>query len=106
MSVKTPPPWAKPLPENCWQLLVYVQPGAKKSEIAGEMEGRLRLRIAAQAIDNKANKALTVFVAKCLGVRPSRVSLESGETSRKKTLKVLDLPEPDWSALGAPGVPS
>ena len=100
------PPWAKPLEEHCWQLLIYVQPGAKKSELAGEMEGRLRLRIAAQAIDNKANKALVNFVAKCLGVRPNRVSLEAGETSRKKTLKVSNVPEPDWNALGVPDVPS
>ena len=100
------PPWAKPLAENSWHLLLYVQPGAKKSEIAGEMDGRLRLRIAAQAVDNKANKALIGFMAKLLGVRQSRVSLESGDTSRKKTLKVTDLPEPDWNALGVPDVPS
>jgi len=78
----------------------------KKSEVAGEMEGRLRFRIAAQAVDNKANKALTTFVAKLLGVRPNRVSLENGETSRKKTLKILDLSEPDWNALGVSDVPS
>ena len=100
------PAWAKPLPENCWQILVYVQPGAKKNEVAGEMEGRLRLRIAAQAVDNKANKALIAFVANLLGVRGNRVSLESGETSRKKMLKVLDLSEPNWNALGVPDVPS
>ena len=72
----------------------------------GEMDGRLRLRIAAQAVDNKANKALTIFMAKILGVRPNRVSLEAGDTSRKKTLRVSDLPEPDWNALGVPDVPS
>ncbi len=100
------PAWAKPLGNGRWQLLVYVQPGAKKNEVAGEMDGRLRLRIAAQAVDNKANKALTGFVATLFGVRPNRVSLESGETSRKKTLTVCELPEPDWSALGVPDVPS
>ncbi len=98
------PPWAKPLAGNCWQILVHVQPGAKKNEVAGEMEGRLRLRIAAQAVDNKANKALTAFVAKLLGVRPNRVSLESGEASRKKTLKVSNLSEPNWNAVGVPDV--
>lgn len=100
------PPWAKPLGDGTWHLFVYVQPGAKKSEVAGSMEGRLRLRIAAQAVDNKANKALTVFMAKLLGVKQNRVSLESGMMSRKKTLKVSDLTEPDWNALGVPDVPS
>jgi len=107
MNGKVPlPPWVNPLGENAWLLLVYVQPGAKKSEVAGEMNGRLRLRIAAQPVDNKANKALMAFVAKLLGVRSNRVSLESGDTSRRKTLKVLDLPEPDWNALGVSDVPS
>ncbi|MCC8193960.1 MAG: DUF167 domain-containing protein [Deltaproteobacteria bacterium] len=101
-----PPSWARPLADNSWRLLVYVQPGAKKNEVAGEMDGRLRLRIAAQAVDNKANKALMAFVAALLGVRPNRVSLEAGDTSRKKTLRVFDLPEFDWNALGVPDVPS
>lgn len=100
------PPWAKSLGDGAWHLFVYVQPGAKKSEVTGTAEGRLRLRIAAQAVDNKANKALIVFLAKLLGVKQNRVRLESGGTSRKKTLKVSDLTELDWSALGVPDVPS
>lgn len=87
-------------------MFVQVQPGAKKSEVTGEADGRLRLRIAAQAVDDKANKALTAFVAKILGIRPNRVSLESGGTSRKKTLKIEGLSEIDWNALGVPYVPS
>ena len=100
------PPWAKPMGNETWHLLVHVQPGAKKSEVAGELDGRLRLRIAAQAVDNKANKALTAFMAKILGVRQNRVSLESGDTSRKKTLRIEGLSELDWNALGVPDVPS
>ena len=86
--------------------MLHVQPGAKKSELAGEMEGRLKLRIAAQAVDNKANKAVVVFVAKLLGVRPRNVRLESGDMSRKKTLVVSDIREFDWNALRVPDVPS
>lgn len=82
------PPWLRPKGDGVWQLLVHVQPGAKKSELAGEMDGRLKLRIAAQAVDNKANKALTAYVAKILGVRPRDVSLENGDASRRKTLLV------------------
>ena len=106
MIGNAPPPWARSMGNGNWQLLVYVQPGAKKSEVAGEMEGRLRLRIAAQAVDNKANKALTAFVAKLLGVRPNRVRLEGGETSRKKTLLVSEITELNWNALCVPDVPS
>lgn len=100
------PPWVKSLGNENWHLLVHVQPGVKKNDVAGEMDGRLRLRIAAQAVDNKANKALTAFVAETLGVRPNRVSLVNGGTSRKKTLRIEGLPEFDWDALGVPDVPS
>lgn len=100
------PQWVRRVDAGTWKILVHVQPGAKKSETAGEMDGRLRVRVAAQAVDNKANKALTAFVAKMLGVRASRVRLESGDTSRKKTLVVTDTPELDWSVLSAPDVPS
>lgn len=100
------PPWVRYVGDDSWQLLLYVQPGAKKNAVAGEMDGRLRLRIAAQAVDNKANKALTAYVAKLLQIRPNRVRLESGDTSRKKTLTVYDLPGFDWNALGVSNVPS
>lgn len=100
------PPWVRYVGDDSWQLLLYVQPGAKKNAVAGEMDGRLRLRIAAQAVENKANKALTAYVAKLLQIRPNRVRLESGDTSRKKTLTVYDLPDFDWNALGVSDVPS
>ena len=92
------PPWIVSAGEHAWRLLIYVQPGAKKSEIAGEMDGRLRLRIAAQAVDNKANKALAAFVAKILGVRPRNVSLENGDTSRHKTPLVTEISQTDLMA--------
>lgn len=100
------PPWVRETGGGTWLLFVHVQPGAKKNELAGEMNGRLRVRVAAQAVDNKANKALTAFIAGTLGVRPNRVRLENGDTSRKKTLAVTELHEFDWNVLCVPDVPS
>lgn len=85
--------------DDGWCLLVRVQPGAKKSEFAGELENRLRIRLAAPAVENKANKALVVFVARSLGLRPSRVTLVSGETGRQKRLFIQADTEPDWNRL-------
>ena len=82
-----------------WRLLVRVQPGAKKSELSGVREGRLCIRLAAPAVENKANIALCAFVAEILNVRPSRVRLVSGETGRQKRLLVDMDDEPDWSRL-------
>jgi hypothetical protein len=80
-------------------LLVRVQPGAKKSEFAGVQEGRLRVRLAAPAVENRANKALTAFVAEALGLRVTKVTLLSGETGRQKRLLVQTAKEPDWGRL-------
>ena len=82
-----------------WFLLVRVQPGAKKSEFAGVLDGRLRIRLAAPAVENKANKALLAFVAGAIGLRASKVSLVSGETGRLKRLLVNADSKPDWSGL-------
>jgi len=93
------PSFASPAAEGGWHLVVRVQPGAKKSEFAGVQEGRLRIRLAAPAVENKANKALTAFVAKALGLRATKVTLLSGETGRQKRLLVQTAEEPHWGRL-------
>ena len=97
------PPWVRHSDDG-WQMLVRVQPGAKKSEISGEIEGRLKVRIHAQAVDNKANKALSDFIAQKLGLRAKNVAITAGETSRQKTLTVTTKHEPDWETLRLPDV--
>jgi hypothetical protein len=67
---------------------VWVQPGAKKNELDGLYQERLKLRLRAPAVDNKANKALVAFVADILGLKKSQVSIVGGEKSRRKTLRV------------------
>ena len=74
-------------------VLIYVQPGAKKSAIDGSFDGRLKIRIAGPPVDGKANKELKSFLAEHCGVSKSRVLLVKGEKSRKKEV-ILKL-EPD-----------
>lgn len=93
------PPYVEALGAEQWQILVRVQPGAKRSEFAGVRDGRLRVRLAAPAVENKANRALVAFVAKSLGLRAAKVILASGETGRVKRLLVNAETEPDWSGL-------
>lgn len=80
-----------------WKLLVRVQPGAKKNELVGTHQNRLKLKIAAPAVDNKANKALVSYIAGLLGLRKSQVSLAAGATSRDKTLAIISSCTPDWA---------
>lgn len=93
------PDWVKNTGDATWDLLVWVQPGAKKHEVVGLHEGRLKIRLAAPAVENKANKALLGYLAKTLKVRQNQFRLESGECSRQKRLRLTTDTEPDWNTL-------
>jgi uncharacterized protein len=69
-------------------LEVRVQPRASKTEFAGLMGDRLRVRLQAPPVDGKANAALVEFVADAFGVPRSSVVLEKGLTGRDKRLRV------------------
>lgn len=73
-------------------LTVHVQPGAKRTEVAGLYGDALKIRLAAPPVDGKANAALTAFVADRLGLAKSAVHLKSGQTSRRKVLEVAAPP--------------
>lgn len=70
-------------------LELYIQPNAKKDEWVGEYNGRLKVRITAPPIDNKANKYLLKFLAKTFAVSASRVTLLKGESQRNKRMKIV-----------------
>lgn len=69
-------------------LTLHIQPGARKTEVAGEHGDALKIRLAAPPVDGKANTALLEFVAERLGVAKSAVTLKSGQTSRRKVVEV------------------
>jgi uncharacterized protein len=88
-AVKIEPqrPWWRPDGEG-WLLAVRVQPGAARTEVAGEYGDRLRIRLQAPPVDGKANAALVIFVAGELGVPRAAVSVVRGHTSRSKVLRI------------------
>ena len=65
-----------------------MQPGAARTEVAGLYGGRLKLRLAARAIDGKANAALIEFLAERLGAARRDVTIEAGRTGRAKRIAV------------------
>ncbi|MBD8892063.1 DUF167 family protein [Roseibium litorale] len=72
---------------------VRLTPKAAKDGVDGLevlSDGRPILKARVRAVPEKgsANKALTQLIAKTIGVPKSAVSLESGSTSRIKTLRV------------------
>jgi uncharacterized protein (TIGR00251 family) len=72
------------------RLSIYVQPNARTSNVAGLHGEDLKVRIAAPALDNKANIAVTAFFAQLLAVPPGSVSVRRGATSRRKILEIRD----------------
>lgn len=73
------------------RLHLYVQPGGKKSEVLGEHDGALKIRIQAPPVEGKANAAVVEFVAELLGVPRSRVTLIRGEKSRQKVVEITNM---------------
>lgn len=67
---------------------VHVQPGAKRSEFAGRHGERIKIRLVARAVDNKANEALVAFLAEHYGVPKSRVRIAAGLKSRQKRVVI------------------
>ena len=69
---------------------LHVQPGARSTGFAGMHGERVKLRLAAPAVDNKANRALVEFLAEAFGVPRRNVTIEAGVSSRRKTVSILD----------------
>lgn len=95
------PVFAAPASKGGWRLGVWVQPGAKRTQVAGLHGDYLKIRLQAPAVDNKANNALVAFVAGILGIRTSQVVMESGHASRQKNLLLNVEEEPDWNVFSA-----
>jgi uncharacterized protein len=68
--------------------LVYVVPRASRSEIAGEHNGALRVRLAAPPVDGAANRELISLLAKALSVNRSQVEIKTGHASKIKRVTV------------------
>ena len=69
-------------------LRLHIQPGAKKTEVAGLHGEALKIRLAAPPVDGKANACLIAFLADRFGVARSAVSLLGGDSSRAKRIHV------------------
>jgi uncharacterized protein (TIGR00251 family) len=66
---------------------VRVQPRASRSEIAGEQEGALRVRLAAPPVNGAANEALVALLADLLGVPKRDIHIVTGMTSKRKLIE-------------------
>ena len=82
--------WVGPAPDGAL-LRVWVGPGASRSGVAGLRGGALRVRVTAPPEAGAANRELLRLLAERLGVRPGDVTLEAGQGSREKRVRVRGL---------------
>jgi uncharacterized protein len=69
-------------------LTLHVQPGAKRSEIAGLHGDALKIKLAAPPIEGRANDALLKFIADLFAVPLRNTELKQGGQSRHKVVAV------------------
>jgi uncharacterized protein (TIGR00251 family) len=81
---------------------VRVQPRASRSEIVGEQEGALRVRLAAPPVDGAANDALIALLADLLDVPKRDIRIVSGATSKRKVIEADGVSAEQVLALKAP----
>jgi uncharacterized protein len=69
-------------------LELHVQPGARKTEVAGMHGARIKIRLAAPATEGRANEALIEFLAEKFGVAKRDIRILSGMKSRDKRVLI------------------
>ena len=71
-------------------LQLRISPNASKNEIIKTTDG-IQVKITAQPIDGKANKALIEFLSKQFKVPKSYFEILKGETSKDKTVLINNI---------------
>lgn len=69
-------------------LCIHARPNAKTTGPAGLHGDALKVRIAAPAVDDKANAALLAWLATALELPRSALRLKAGATSRRKVIEI------------------
>jgi uncharacterized protein (TIGR00251 family) len=70
---------------------VRVQPRASRTELAGEHNGALKVRITAPPVDGKANEECRRFLSRLFKVATGAVEIVAGDASRDKTIRIRNI---------------
>ncbi len=87
------------------ELLVRVQPRARRSSLAGIHDRALKIKVSAPPVDQAANRALVEFLASMLEIPRSRVGIVAGELSRIKTLRISGISKQEFLRRISPSIP-
>jgi uncharacterized protein (TIGR00251 family) len=83
-------------------LPVKVVPKASRDRIVGELDGALKISVAAAPERGAANTAVCRLVAKALGIRAQQVTVDAGHASPRKVLRISGISRDVLSSLLPP----
>ena len=83
---------------------VRVQPRASKSGVAGELDGVLKLKLAAPPVDGEANEELIRLLAKLFDAPRRRIAILSGQASKNKVVSISGISVDEASRVLAEAV--
>lgn len=69
-------------------LSLKISPNSSKNEIIKSEDGFVKVKITAQPIDGKANKALVEFLSKQFRIPKSSIEIIKGHTGKDKSLLI------------------
>lgn len=69
-------------------LALKVVPRSSKNQLMGIENGELKVKIKAPPVDGEANEEALAFISEILGLSKRKLSVERGETSRHKVIKI------------------
>ena len=67
---------------------VRVVPRASRTEVTGEHDGALRVKLAAPPVEGAANRALVRLLAKTFKLPQNAVEIVAGSTSKRKIVRI------------------
>ena len=83
---------------------VRVQPRASKSAVAGELDGVLKIRLAAPPLEGRANEELIRLLAELFDAQRQRIAILSGQSSKNKVVIVSGISVDEASRVLAEAV--
>lgn len=69
-------------------LTLHIQPNARATAVAGTHGDALKIRIAAPAVDDKANAALIDFLRRSLNLSAADIRIRHGARGRRKIVEI------------------
>jgi len=88
------------------QFAAAIQPRSSKNQVVGLHNNALKIRLTSPPVDGAANRSCIKFLAKHLGISPSRVSIATGLTGKNKIIRIEGMTERSFVAKLQSSLPS